>query len=269
MVLRFARNFRMAMVGLGIAACALFSAGGLFAQGTQIFKGQITRCNCAAAGEHASVAGASGTNAPNSFVCASKGAKYALADAKDNSIFLMDKQRKSKSMLGEYVIVLGTLDKSNGTIYVDDMERGLPPKVAEAKSVFILCDACPRGMSKAKLAAFEELEGWNRFDVLDDPNKADLIFLFSANPYLGDYVTRDGPDRRPVSVDITYMNVVDPHTGESLWGDYKQWGSMFVGKATRDLIDEFREELEAENQTGLQAFPGKNRNRKSAPAVTN
>ncbi len=93
-------------------------------------------------------------------------------------------------------------------------------------------------MAAAWRAAFEELSDWGRYDIDPDPKKADLIFLFSANPYLGDYVTRDGPDKRGVAVDITYMNVVDPQTGENLWGDSRQWGSLFVAKATKDLIEE-------------------------------
>ena len=64
------------------------------------------------------------------------------------------------------------------------------------------------------------------------------------------------------------MNVVDPHTGENFWGDSKQWGSMLVGKATRDLIAEFREQLEEETQTN-QSLPDKHRDRKATPPVGN
>jgi hypothetical protein len=100
-------------------------------------------------------------------------------------------------------------------------------------------------MAAATPAAFQELADWGRFEVVASRKKADLIFLFSANPYLGDYVTRDGPDTRPVRVDITFMNVVDPRTGESLWDGSRQWGSWFVGKATKDLMVAFRKQLEA------------------------
>jgi hypothetical protein len=103
-------------------------------------------------------------------------------------------------------------------------------------------------MAAAWLAAFEGLTDWGRFDITPDPRKADLIFLFSANPYLGDYVTRDGPDKRPVAVDITYMDVVDPKTGESYWNDSKQWGAFFVARATKDLIAEFKQQLEIEER---------------------
>jgi hypothetical protein len=76
------------------------------------------------------------------------------------------------------------------------------------------------------------------------------MLVISANPYLGDYVTRDGPDTRPVAIKITYMDVVDPHTGESMWSDYKEWGSFLVSKAAKDLIVEFKHELGLEQSAG-------------------
>jgi len=142
------------------------------------------------------------------------------------------------------------LDEATGTIHVDNMFRALPPKVTQAKSVYIDCDACPRGMAAAWRAAFQKLSDWGRFDILPDPKKADLIFLFSANPYLGDYVTRDGPDKRVVFIKITYMDVVDPHTGTSLWDDSREWGSWRVASATEDMIGELRHELELEEGAG-------------------
>jgi len=151
--------------------------------------------------------------------------------------------------------VVGVLDQSSGTIHVDDIVRDLPAKVRQAKSVAIVCDACPRGMANARKAALGQMLDWNRFTLVSDPQKADLVFLFSANPYLGDYVTREGPDKRPVAVDTTYMNVIDPRTGANLWGDYRQAGAWFVASATHDLILAFREQLEMDqNPVEQQSF---------------
>ena len=93
---------------------------------------------------------------------------------------------------------MGVPDQDAGTIQVSDMVRAMPPTVARAKSVFIDCDACPRAMGKVHVAALQDFRDWARFSVIPDRAKADLIFLFSANPYLGDYLTRDGKDTRPV-----------------------------------------------------------------------
>ena len=81
---------------------------------------------------------------------------------------------------------------------------------------------------------------------MTDPKQADLLFMFSANPYLGDYLTRKGPDTRPVRINGTIMTVIDPHTGEELWTDSRTWGSLRVAGATRALIEELRTELESE-----------------------
>jgi hypothetical protein len=222
---------------------------------------------CAEPGAQGAQSDKTRTIAPCGITCAKSGAKYVLTDTKANVAYLLSNQRKSKALAGEYVIVLGTLDKATSTIRVDQMVRALPPKVMAAKSIFIYCDACPRGMAKAKPAALEELDVWNRFNVLSDPEKADLVLIVSANPYLGDYVTRDGPDKRPVSVDITYMDVVDPRTGRSLWNDYRQWGSWRVASATKSLIAEFRTQLdEEESQSGQQQFPNKH-HAPNTPAV--
>lgn len=238
----------------------LLGAASLCAQGEQVFKGQITRCMCAEPGAQGATPSKAGALSLCTITCAKAGAKYVLTDTKANVVYLLSNQRKSKALAGDYVMVLGTLDKATSTIRVDQMVRALPPKVIAAKSIFIYCDACPRGMAKAKPAALEELDSWNRFNVLSDPEKADLVLIFSANPYLGDYVTRDGPDKRPVSVDITYMDVVDPRTGRSLWSDFRQWGSWRVGSATRSLIAEFKAQLdEEESQSGQQQFPTKHR----------
>jgi hypothetical protein len=242
---------------LAFAACVPFTPVSLRAQGEQIFKGQIARCSCAGIDQPAATSGKGGIMTPcPTAICVNARAKYVLIDAQNKVTYQLDKQRKSKSFVDQYVMVMGILDKSSDTIHVDQMVRALPPKVIAAKSVFIFCDACPRGMAKARLAAVEELAGWNHFNVLSDPKNADLILIFSANPYLGDYVTRDGPDKRPASVDITYMDVVDPQSGEDLWGDSRQWGSMLVSKATKSLISEFRERLE-EEVSNQQSFPRK------------
>jgi hypothetical protein len=237
---RPAPGFRILKAIMGVAACVLFGVWNVAAQGEQVFKGQV----CLGSDGPTAAAG------PCTATRAKRGAKYVLADVENKTVYQLEGRKKPISFVGRNVVVVGTLDQSSGTIHIDDIFRALSPKLAQAKSIYILCDACPRGMAVAWRTAFEELSSWGKYDITPDPKKADLIFWFSANRYLGDYVTRDGPDKRPVNVDITYMNVIDPHTGQSLWGDYKQWGSLFVPKATKDLINEFKEELNLEEDAG-------------------
>lgn len=70
--------------------------------------------------------------------------------------------------------------------------------------------------------------------------------LISPNSYLGDYLTRKGPDARPIHVLLTYVDVIDPRTGQSLWSDSSKSGSWRVTGATKSLVAEFRARIEAE-----------------------
>jgi hypothetical protein len=119
----------------------------------------------------------------------------------------------------------------------------VPEKILRATSLYVDC-VCPRGLAVAQPTAVKELQDWGRFRLVDQYRESDLIFLFSGNPYLGDYLTRDGPDKRYVSIASTIMTVIDAKTGESLWTDSRRWGSWRVKGATQDLIGELRMQME-------------------------
>jgi hypothetical protein len=119
----------------------------------------------------------------------------------------------------------------------------LPAKIMQATSVYVDC-VCPRGLAVAQDTAVREFQSWGRFQILQQRRQTDLVVLFSGNPYLGDYITRDGPDKRSVVVDFTIMTVIDPKTGQSLWTDSRRWGSLRVRGATKDLIAELRQEMQ-------------------------
>jgi hypothetical protein len=242
---RPAFGHRLHSLILGIAACVLVGAPHVFAQSEQLFKGQVIQCRCG---------GTDRTNVPNSGAatggcpvpCSNAGAGFLLLDPRNNAAFQFDKDDLAKRYASREVLVIGILDSGSRTIRVNNVIPDVPPKLKRAKTVSIVCDACPRAMAKTSAAALEELAGWGRFKIDPNPKNAELIFLISANPYLGDYVTRDGPDKRVARVETVYMNVVDPQTGESVWGDRQRVGSWFVASATKDLIDELREIMEAD-----------------------
>jgi hypothetical protein len=121
----------------------------------------------------------------------------------------------------------------------------LSPKIMQANSVYVDC-VCPRGLAVARETAVEQLSGWGRFQISQNRRQTDLVLLFSGNPYLGDYITRDGPDTRNVSIDSTILTVIDPNTGETLWVDSRHWGSWRVKSAAKDLLTELREQMEAQ-----------------------
>jgi hypothetical protein len=229
----------MGKMVIGVAACLLFGALNLAAQGEQVFKGRV----CLGPDGRAPVT----ENGQTGLACVvahpKRSAKYVLLDVESDIAYELDDGAKAKDFAGENVFVSGILNKTTAVIHVTGLMPALPPKITQARSVFIDCDACPRAMAVAWSTAFQVLTAWGRFDIVPDPKKADLIFMFSANQYVGDYLTRDGPDTRPVYIKITFMNVIDPSTSTSLWSDDRSYGSWFVADATRDLIAEFKGHL--------------------------
>ena len=231
-------RFRIGNVILGMAACALFGASHLLAaQGEQLFKGQVIECAC---GDK----GTASARCPDP--CSATKAKFLLLDATHNVAFQFNKDDLPKAYAGREVYVVGILRTDSRTIEVNNVIPDVAPKIKTAKTISIVCDACPRAMAKARGAAFKELAAWGRYTILPEPKNAELIFLVSANPYLGDYITRDGPDQRLVHIDTVYANIVDARTGQSLWGDHERVGSWFVSSATEDLVREVREITEAD-----------------------
>jgi len=236
---RSAPGFRMKKTIIGVAACLLFGTLNLAAQAEQVFRGDI----CVGPEGRTPTIENGEASLPCTIPHPKRGAKYILFVAESKTSYQLDDRSKAKPFAGENVFVSGILDKPTATIHVTNVIRALSPKITHARSVYIDCNACPRAMANAWSAAFQALAEWGRFDITPDPKKADLIFLFAANPYFGDYITRDGPDTRPVFIKTTYMDVIDPGTGKSLWGDSRQWGSWFVSEATRDLFIEFKEQV--------------------------
>jgi hypothetical protein len=89
----------------------------------------------------------------------------------------------------------------------------LPDKVMQASTVYVDC-VCPRALAVAKPRGLQQLQSWGRFQSVDNVREADLVILFSGNPYLSDLLTRDGPDKRPVFIESTIMTVIDARTGQ-------------------------------------------------------
>ena len=150
-----------------------------------------------------------------------------------------------RRLLQLLVIVFGAAFIVPAIFAKDTTHPQLSAKIMQASSVYVDC-VCPRGLAAAQKAASEHLLQWGRFHLSEDRRQSDLVLLFSGNPYLGDYLTRDGLDTRPVAIVSTIMTVIDPNTGEALWTDSRMWGSLRVKSATKDLIDELRGEMDSQ-----------------------
>lgn len=141
-----------------------------------------------------------------------------------------------------------------------DKHLPLPPQMTAAKTVFIDNQS---GTAKIGDRAYEQLQKWGRFQVVQDRKEADLVLLFSAREYNRGYVTSGSTTTGrvdesgnvslnssptysgPVTVGYTYLTVIDPKTGDNLWSDSKKWGNLYTGfhSATKGLIDELEKRI--------------------------
>ena len=117
-------------------------------------------------------------------------------------------------------------------------------KILSAKTIYLDNQT---GVDAVGIAALAQLERWRRFQVVQDKQVADLIFLLSADPYQGGYiifasgqtgtVNSDGhiqenrvPDyNRQAPVRDVYLTVIDPRSGQNLWSDSHVWGGLLTG----------------------------------------
>ncbi len=166
-----------------------------------------------------------------------------------------------------------------------DKHLPLPPQVMTAKTVYIDNQS---GVARLGDRCYTELAKWGRFQVVQDRKQADLILLLSAREYNRGYVTSGGSTTgtintsgnvdsttignqttgtvdstgtintttepaytQPVTVGYTFMTVIDPKTGESLWSDSKRWGNLYTGfhSATKGLVDDLMKRIKEGSTT--------------------
>jgi hypothetical protein len=95
--------------------------------------------------------------------------------------------------------------------------------------------------------ALKELKKWGRFQIVTKQQKADLIFLLSADPYKGGYIIFSGgqtgtidphgeidvdpvPNHNKLApVRYAYLAVIDAKNGDTLWSDSCRWGGLLTG----------------------------------------
>jgi len=177
------------------------------------------------------------------------------------------------------ILSLAVIASFSTTSTAGDKHQPLPPQIIKATTVYIDNQS---GVAKLGDRCYTEIEKWSRFKVVQDPKTADLVFLLSAKEYTRGYVTSGGGSTstvytsgniyattignqttgtvntsgtvstttqptytRAVTVGYTYLTVIDPKTGESLWSDMKRWGNLFTGfhSATKGLIDDLMKRI--------------------------
>jgi hypothetical protein len=125
-------------------------------------------------------------------------------------------------------------------------EAPLPERIAKAKSIFLL--------SKAESIfydeAYKQLKDWGRFELVNDPEQADLIFVLTTEKtHLGS-VTSGDVSRARYGQNLT-LTVLDPKTNVELWTEERSRRLARLEKnrekekilAVDDLIARLRERL--------------------------
>jgi hypothetical protein len=118
------------------------------------------------------------------------------------------------------------------------------PKILAAKTIYFQNKTASDAVGANTL---DQLKKWGKFQIVSDPNKADLIILLTADPYRdGELILSGGqtghidsqghlaedrvPDyNRAAPTREAYLTVVDPTTNAKLWTASHVWGGVLTG----------------------------------------
>jgi hypothetical protein len=144
--------------------------------------------------------------------------------------------------------------------YAKHAKMPLPQQVTTAKTIYIDNRS---GIANIGDRAYDELQKWARFQIVDSAEKADLVLLISASQYVSGYSSVSNHNTTGTIDDAgnlnaqtyghstsdaivsgtTYVTVLDPKTGTALWSDARPWGKCVFAvckSATRGIIKELR-----------------------------
>jgi hypothetical protein len=143
--------------------------------------------------------------------------------------------------------------------YAKHEKMPLPQQVMTARTIYIDNRS---GVADLGDKAYDELRKWGRFQIVDSAEKADVVLLLPAKEYISGYSsgtyrntsasvdnngninaqTYGNGSSHAIYSGTTYVTIVDPKGGVSLWSDARAWGRW--KSATRGLVKELRERIE-------------------------
>jgi hypothetical protein len=129
-----------------------------------------------------------------------------------------------------------------------DLKAPLPETLFQAKTVYIDNRSGESGLLDKAYTALKE---WNRYEIIQDRAKADIVFVFTVSSEVrGSYTTGTVDDNGTVQATsaatrarYTTMTVLDPVSGQILFSDTRRWHPF--GSATKDAVKELRKRMEA------------------------
>ena len=142
--------------------------------------------------------------------------------------------------------------------YATHEKMPLPQEILLAKTIYIDNQS---GHADLGDKAYDELKKWGRYEIVNSPDKADIVLLLSAREYISGYssstyhnTTGTVQDNGNINAQsygstgstavysgTTYITLLNPKTGTSLWADARAWGRW--KSATRGLIKELRDRV--------------------------
>jgi hypothetical protein len=156
------------------------------------------------------------------------------------------------------LILLSLLFAALAPAYGKHEKMPLPQQVLAAKTVYIDNQS---GFATLGDKAYDEIRKWGRYQIVDSPDKADMVLLLSAKEYISGYSSSSyhnttgtvddngnvnahsygSGESSAVYSGTTFITLVDPKNGSSLWADSRAWGRW--KSATRGLVKELRDRI--------------------------
>src|ERR1700736_2839984 len=140
------------------------------------------------------------------------------------------------------------------TAFAQDKYDPLPEKVINARTIFYVNDT---GSSRFGDDLYQELEKWNRWEVVTDKKNADLILVLSQRDHIEGRIvianaTTSGHDTyatgtsAPMKSSVWHIFLIDPTSGETVWVSshtsgarlWQSWGSV-----ARSLLSDIQKRM--------------------------
>jgi len=145
------------------------------------------------------------------------------------------------------------------TIQANDKHHkraSLPASVFSARTVYVDNQTTTAELQNT---AYTELSKWGRLQIVDTPQKADIVLRLSNGNYVKFVPGGENPpaskpkdgNQNVASADgavppgSTRISVIDPKTGNSLWSDIRNTDNA---KAAAHMLDGLREAFEQEQK---------------------
>jgi hypothetical protein len=122
----------------------------------------------------------------------------------------------------------------------------LPPELMQAQTVYIENNS---GRSDLDDKCYDELVKWGRFQVVTDPQKADVVFVIGMHEettgYSGRVFSNGNMSMHQTGARWTTISIIGKQ-GNVLWSESRHWKAF--GSATREVVKELRKRMDEQGK---------------------